>query len=380
MNEDIVRFIRGAFATQEFIPLHAPIFRGNEKAYLAECIDSTYVSYVGSFVTKFEECVAKYTGARHAIAFVNGTLALHTALMLAGVQADESVLTQSLTFVATVNAIRYCGAQPIFIDSEEPSLGMSVERLGDFLDSQAEVRNDGACYDRKTGRKISACVPVHVFGHPCRIDRIVDLCRKKNITVVEDAAESLGSFYGSKHTGRFGAVGVLSFNGNKTITTGGGGMLLTDSDSFAQRARHLSTTAKVPHRWEFFHDEVGYNYRMPNVNAAIGCAQMEQLESFLQSKRELASDYRRFFKAKGIPFLDQPDEAISNFWLNAIFFENRQQRDAFLEYSNNAGVMTRPAWTLNHKLPMYGECQLIGGEVAQSAEDRLVNIPSSVRK
>ncbi len=379
MNESIIGFIKEVFQSTSPIPLHAPVFLGNEKKYLGECIDSTFVSYVGPFVTKFEEATAKYTGARHAIALVNGTTALHLALMVAGVKSQDEVITQALTFVATVSAIKYCDAHPIFVDSERATLGMSIPVLEEFLEKETFQGEDGFCYNRKTKRKIAACVPVHIFGHPCRIDKIQALCTKKNIALIEDAAESLGSSYKGKHTGTFGDIGILSFNGNKTITTGGGGMILTDNEELAKKARYLSTTAKRPHRWEFFHDEVGYNYRMPNINAAVGYAQMEKIDFILSNKRELANIYRNFFHKKDVPFIDEPIDSTSNFWLNAISLSDRAARDSFLEASNNAGVMTRPVWTLLSKLPPYKSCQTTSLAEAQWLEDRLVNIPSSVR-
>ena len=374
-----VCFIREIFKTSEFIPLHEPRFIGNEKKYLNDCIDSTYVSYVGNYVTKFEDMVKDYTGAQFAIAMASGTLSLHIALLLSSVRRGDEVLTQSLTFVASVNAINYCGAFPVFLDSDRKTLGMSAEKLEEFLSAESYMKDDGFSYNKKTGRRISACLPVHIFGHPVDIEKIYGICIKYGIVLVEDAAESLGSFYKNKHTGTFGKFGAVSFNGNKTITTGGGGMLLTDDEAFALKAKHLTTTAKIPHRWEIAHDEIGFNYRMPNVNAAIGCAQMENIDRYLQSKRDLAHEYKEFFERIGIEFISEPADSKSNYWLNAIILTNAQEKNDFLEYTNTHGVMTRPVWTLMHKLPMFQGCQTSNLDAALWLEDRVVNIPSSAR-
>ncbi len=379
MFESIVKFIRQLYNTDGYIPLHEPRFIGNEKKYLNECIDSTYVSYLGEFVVRFEDMVKEYTGAKHAVATANGTLALHAALILAGVKPGEEVLTQALTFVATANAISHCGARPVFIDSEKETLGMSPEILEEFLGKETVMKSDGFCYNRITDKRITACIPMHVFGHPVTIDRILGICKSHNITLVEDSAESLGSFFRNRHTGTFGKFGVLSFNGNKIITTGGGGMILTDDDDLAKQAKHITATAKVPHKWEFIHDEIGYNYRMPNVNAAVGCAQMENLPLFIKNKRETARKYENFFKEIDVDFFTENDGCLSNYWLNAIILNDRTQRDEFLEYCNDNGVMSRPVWTLMNKLPMYNDCQTTSLENAQWLEDRLVNIPSSVK-
>ncbi|MBI5219586.1 MAG: LegC family aminotransferase [Bacteroidia bacterium] len=379
MFSNEINFVREIYKTKDFIPLHAPVFSGNEKKYLNECIDTTFVSYVGRFVSLFEEKIATYTGAKYAVAVVNGTCALEIALKLCGVKPGDEVLTQALTFVATSNAIAYCGANHVFIDSEKQNMGMSPEKLEEFLRQFAEIRNDGFCYNKKTNNKITACVPVHIFGHPCLIDKINNICNKYNIVVVEDAAESIGSKYCGKHTGTFGKAAILSFNGNKTITTGGGGMIITDDEQLAKKAKYITTTAKVPHPYEFFHDELGYNYRMTNVNAAIGCAQMEKLDEYIANKRETAILYKEFFTKQGIEFFTEKENCFSNYWLNIIFLKDRNQRDEFLKYTNDNGVMTRPAWTLMNKLPMYKNCLHTNLENAQWLEDRLVNIPSSVR-
>lgn len=377
--DEILAFIKKLYPGLEMVPLHAPVFRGNEKKYLIECIDSTYVSYVGKYVSQFEDEIRKYTGSKYAIAVVNGTCALEIALKLAGVKDGDEVLTQALTFIASVNAISYCKASPVFIDSDLETLGMSVDKLHNFLLNFTEIKSDGFCYNKITGKRIAACLPVHIFGHPLKIDEILSLCNNYHIPVVEDAAESIGSKYKNRHTGTFGKFGVLSFNGNKTITTGGGGMILTDDEALAIKAKHLTTTAKVPHKWEFIHDEIGYNYRMTNVCAAIGCAQMEQIESFINSKRDLAKIYSEYFKTTAIPFYMEKNDCYSNYWLNVIFLQDREERDMFLKFSNENGVMTRPAWHLINKLEMYKNCFSDNLDNANWLEDRIVNIPSSVR-
>ena len=375
----IVKFIRTLYKEPSaFIPLHEPRFIGNEKKYMAECIDSTFVSSVGKFVDQFEEVTATYTGSKKAIVCVNGTEALHMALLLAGVKRDEEVITQPLTFIATANAISYTGASPVFVDVDRDTLGLSPASLAAFLEEFAVIRDDGFCYNKHSNKKISACVPVHIFGHPCRIDEIVEICNRYNIPVVEDSAESIGSLYKGRHTGTFGKLGILSYNGNKTITTGGGGMILTDDETLGKLAKHLTTQAKVPHPWEYVHDHVGYNYRMPNINAALGVAQMESLDFFIEKKRELAAAYKSFFDSIGIAFFTEPENAFSNYWLNAIILKDRQERDDFLEYTNANKVMTRPAWRLMNKLPMFENCQVFELENALWLEDRIVNLPSSV--
>lgn len=376
--QDIVDFIRVLYAKPKgIINLHEPIFQGNEKKYLNECIDSTYVSSVGKFVDKFEGKIAEYTDVNKAVVCVNGTNALHIALLLTGVKRDDEVITQPLTFIATVNAIAYCGAHPVFLDVDRETLGLSPDALNEFLETQTHQNSDG-CFNKTTKRRISACVPMHTFGHPCRIDQIVSICRKYKIEVVEDAAESIGSFYKGQHTGTFGKIGVLSFNGNKILTAGGGGMLLLNDEELAKRAKHLTTQSKVPHPWEFVHDEVGYNYRMPNINAALGLAQLEQLNTFLQIKREIANAYNQFFKGTAVAFVKEPEHAKSNYWLNSLLLKNKEERDSFLIYSNEKGIMTRPAWELMNRLPMFNKDQCGNLINAEWISDRLVNIPSSV--
>ncbi len=359
------------------VPLHRPVFAGDERRFLVECVDSTFVSSVGPMVDAFEAQVAAFTGARFAVATVNGTAALHMALQLAGVASEEEVITQPLTFIATCNAVRYGGAWPVFVDVDRDTLGLSPAALRAFLERHAERREDG-CYNRTTGRRLAACLPVHSFGHPCRIAEIAAVCAEYGIPVVEDAAESLGSWAGARHTGTFGRLGVLSFNGNKIITTGGGGMILTDDEDLARRAKHLTTTAKVPHPWEFVHDAVGYNYRMPNLNAALGCAQMERLPAMLAAKRAVAARYAAFCAAHGWAFVAEPAGTRSNYWLNAVLLDSRAARDALLEYTNARGVMTRPAWRPMHRLDMFRGCQQDGLANAEWLEGRLVNLPSSV--
>lgn len=375
---EIVRFIRNQYNIPEgFIALHEPLFVGNEKKYIEECIDSTFVSSVGKYVDRFEDDIARFTGAQKAVVCVNGTNGLHMALMLAGVKRDVEVITQPLTFIATANAISYCGAHPVFVDIDKDTLGLSPQALDFFLKQNTEIIADG-CYNKRTKRKITAVVPMHTFGHPCRIDEIADICKNYNIQLVEDAAESLGSYYKGKHTGNFGNIGVLSFNGNKIITTGGGGMLLFNDESLAQKAKHLTTQAKVPHAWEFVHDDIGYNYRMPNINAALGVAQLEQIEKFLAAKRSLANAYNTFFTGIGIQFVVEPKNSASNYWLNAILLKDRQERNDFLEYTNKKGIMTRPVWELMNRLPMFKKAQCGDLSNAEWIADRLVNISSSV--
>jgi len=379
MYNEIVQFIRTTFnEPKEVIPLHAPCFIGNEKEYLCECIDSTFVSSVGPFVDRFEEMVATYTGAKKAVACVNGTSALHLALMLAGVENNDEVITQPLTFIATANVISYCNAHPVFIDVDRDTMGLSPQKMREWLLQNADTRDD-ECFNKTTNRRIRACVPMHTFGHPVHLDELVQLCHEYHIELVEDAAESLGSFYKGKHTGTFGKIGILSFNGNKTITTGGGGMLLFNDEKLAAHAKHVTTQAKVPHRFEFVHDEIGYNYRMPNINAALGCAQMEQLAEFVINKRDLAQKYMEFFKDKEQIFFGEPKDCMSNYWLNAILLKDRTERDKFLAYTNDNGVMTRPIWQLMNQLPMFKNCQHGDVSNAEYFEERVVNIPSSVR-
>ncbi len=375
----IINKIREIYKNPDgFIPLHAPVFNGNEKKYLIECIDSTFVSSVGKFVDRFEEDIAQYTGAAQAIVCVNGTNALHLALKLAGVRQNDEVITQALTFIATANAISYCGAYPVFIDVDRDTMGLSSLAMKKWLVSNAQVKN-GVCINLNTGRRIKACVPMHTFGHPVHLNELIALCEEYNIELVEDAAESLGSLYNGKHTGTFGKIGVLSFNGNKTITTGGGGMLLFNDIELAKRAKHLTTQAKLPHKWEFSHDEIGYNYRMPNLNAALGCAQLEQIDEIIENKRQTAQEYKLFFTGLDIEFVVEPKGCKSNYWLNSLVFKDKVQRDEFLKTTNENGVMTRPIWNLMVNLPMFNKSQSDDLLVSKRLADTVVNIPSSVR-
>lgn len=382
MYQDIVDLIRTRYKAGEGerVMLHAPTFAGNEKKYLNECIDTTFVSSVGQFVDRFERDMEAYTGAKKAVVCVSGTNALHMSMLLVGVERDDEVLTQALTFIATCNAISYIGAHSVFIDVDLDTMGLSPVALETWLNDNAEIRRDGQCYNKTSGRRIKACVPMHTFGHPVRLDEISDICRRWHIELVEDAAESIGSLYKGKHTGTFGRVGAISFNGNKTITTGGGGMMLFQDEELGAYAKHLTTQAKVPHRWEFVHDHIGYNYRMPNINAALGCAQIEQIDSFLESKRATAQLYRDFFASEphGIRFMAEPENTRSNYWLNAVLLPDREAQQAFLEYTNDHGVMTRPIWELMNRLTMFKDAQTDGLENSQWLADRIVNIPSSV--
>ncbi len=361
------------------VALHEPRFVGREWDYLKECLDSTFVSSVGKFVDRFEANLAAFTGAKRAVAVVNGTAALHVALLLVGVKPGDEVLVPALTFVATANAVAYCHATPHFVDSEDRTLGLDARALREHLRATTEQRN-GLCVNRATGRVIRAMVPMHAFGHSCDIEALLSVASEFGIMLVEDAAESLGSYVGGRHTGTFGRFGTLSFNGNKTITTGGGGALLTNDEALGARAKHLTTTAKQPHRWAFMHDEVGYNYRMPNLNAALGCAQLEQLPAFLKDKRRLYEAYaRRFEGLAGVRLVKEPAGCTSNYWLQALLLDEDQSplRDAVLAATNDAGYMTRPVWTLMHRLPAFAACPRAALPVAESIEQRLINIPSS---
>ncbi len=376
--DSIVRFIRSLYGRNNgFIPLHTPVFGGNEKRYLNDCIDTGFVSSVGAYVDRFEQMIQELTGIRYAVATVNGTAALQIALLLSGVKEKEEVITQPITFVATVNAIRYCRAEPVFIDVERRTLGLCPQKLEEFLEKNTVLKDNGGCYNATSGRRIAACMPMHVFGHPVQIDRIVEVCNRYNIPIVEDAAESIGSMYKNRHTGAFGLVGVFSFNGNKTVTTGGGGMIVTNDEQITKTAKHITTTAKVPHAWEYVHDQLGYNYRLPNINAALGCAQIEQLPKFIERKREIAQKYQEFFEKMGIPFVSEIEKSRSNYWLNSILLKDREEREAFLRYTNDNKVMTRPLWRTMTRLDMYKDCQSFKLEEAYWLEDRLVNIPSS---
>lgn len=376
--KQFVGFVRHHYQTNGFIPLHEPRFSEREKELVMDCIDSTFVSSVGKYVEQFEQQLAEYTGAKYVIAVVNGTAALHIALQLAGVERDTEVITQALSFIATCNAIQYCDAEPVFVDVDKLTLGLSAESLEDFLNQHAEIK-DQQCYNKQTQKRIAACVPMHTFGHPCEIDKIQAICKQWHIPLVEDAAESLGSYYKNQHTGTVGLLGAISFNGNKIVTAGGGGAILTNDEELAKKAKHITTTAKVPHKWEFNHDQVAYNYRMPNLNAALLCAQLEKLHSFVVNKRETAKIYQAWCHKNDIEFIAEPQNAKSNYWLNAIVLVDKSEQQAFLEYANAQGVMTRPVWTLLNELPIFKHCFTMPQTNAQSLADRLVNIPSSVK-
>lgn len=378
MFEKDIEFIKSCFPGQETIPLHEPVLGEAEKTKLVETIDSGYVSSVGACVNAFEEMICQYTGAGYAVATVNGTAALHAALVVAGVAPGDEVITQPLTFVATANAVRYCGAEPVFVDVEADTMGMSPSKLFEFLDLYG-TRKNGAVYNRESGRRISACLPVHIFGHPCRIDRIAEVCRDWSIPLVEDSAEALGSTYQGIHAGRYGDLGCFSFNGNKIVTTGGGGAIITDSAYTAALARHLTTTARCQDPVEFYHDRVGFNYRMPNINAALGCAQMDRLEGFLKSKRELAVTYGAFFNGTSRTFMAEPEKARSNYWLNAVMLDSGGQRDLYLKALNEKGIMARPVWRLMNQLEMNKDCMTGDLSVAQKLSEQVVCLPSSVR-
>jgi len=362
-----------------FTALHIPVFEGNEKRYLAECVDSNFVSSIGEFVDRFEGMLAAFTGVKKAVLCVNGTAALHICLKMSGVERDDEVLMPALTFIATANAVSYCGAVPHFIDIEERTLGTDPRKLEEYLDEIAELR-DGACYNKLTGRRMRAILPMHTFGHPVDMDPLMEIGRNYNLAVIEDAAESLGSYYKGMHTGGFGKLGILSFNGNKIITTGGGGAILTNDEDMAGLIKHVTTTAKVPHPWEFYHDMLGYNYRMPALNAALGCAQMEKLPEFIAKKRLLAERYAAAFAdLDGVRFFTEPAFAKSNYWLNTLILDRdyAEQRDEVLKVTNSNGIMTRPAWTLMEYLPMYKDCPRMNLDIAEDLVRRIINIPSS---
>lgn len=374
----VTDFVHDLYGATDFVPLSVPVFMGNEKKYLCDCIDTTFVSSVGQYVDRFEKNIAEYTKCKQAVVTVSGTNALHMSLMLAGVERDDEVLTQALTFIATCNALSYIGAHPVFIDVDLDTLGLSPIALREWITTHAEIKNN-ELYNKKTGHRIKAVVPMHTFGHPVHIDEMIEVCQEFHLELVEDAAESIGSLYKGRHTGTFGKVGALSFNGNKTITTGGGGMMLFQDEELAKLGKHLTTQAKIPHRWEFKHDHIGYNYRMPNINAALGCAQLENIEEYIKSKCQIAAQYADFFKdIDDIDFfVDSPDTR-SNYWLNAVILKDKAAQLDFLQYTNEHGVMTRPIWELMIRLPMFEKCEHDGLKNTIWLADRIVNIPSSV--
>ncbi|MDP2366004.1 MAG: LegC family aminotransferase [Ignavibacteria bacterium] len=378
--QEITEFIKSLYPNQNPVLLHAPVFLGKEKEYLCDCIDSTFVSYVGKYVAQFEEITAKFAGAKYAVAIVNGTAALHVALQIAGVEYGDEVITQPLTFVATANAISHCGAKPVFVDVDLDTMGMSPEKLDGWLKKNVKIDSKtGKTYNHTTMLPISAIVPMHTFGFPCRIDDIIEIADKFNIPVIEDAAESLGSYYKGKHTGTFGIAGILSYNGNKTITTGGGGMIITDNEDFARKAKHITTTAKLPHKYEFVHDVTAYNFRLTNISAAIGVAQMENITTYLENKRETALRYLTYFKNTEFNFFNELENSRSNFWLNSVILNNLKERNQFLNYTIDNGVMTRPIWRLMNKLEMYKNCQTGNLDNSLWLEEKVVNIPSGFR-
>ena len=374
----VIDYIKSIYLGKNFIPLHEPRFRGNEKKYLLEAIDSTVVSSVGPFVDRFEKMISELSQTEKAVAVVNGTSGIQVALQMAGTLPGDEVITQALTFVATANAIRYNNATPIFIDVDLDTMGLSPKALQDFLEEYGEKRENG-CYNKKSQKRIAACLPMHTFGFPVRIDEILSICNKWGIPVIEDAAESLGSFYKGKSTGSFGKLSVFSFNGNKIATSGGGGAIVTNDISLGLMAKHITTTAKIPHQYDYVHDQIGFNFRMPNLNAALACAQLEQLNEFVEDKRQLALQYESFFSNKGIKFRKEPPNTRSNYWLMSIELENYRDRESFLRETNEYGVMTRPIWQLMFRSPMYSTCQRDEQKNAIYLENRIVNIPSSVR-
>ncbi|MCG2775779.1 MAG: LegC family aminotransferase [Desulfobacterales bacterium] len=379
MYSNLIKFIRDWYQTDQFIPLHEPRFKEIDREYVLDAIDSTFVSSVGEYVNRFERDLAAYLGVKRAVVTVNGTAALQVALRLAGVKGGDEVITQPLTFVATANAIAYNNAGPVFIDVNRDTLGLCPDALEEFLDQNAEKRGEST-FNKTTGKRIAAMVPMHTFGHPCKMGRLIALADQWNIAIVEDAAESLGSKILTRHCGTFGKAGILSFNGNKTITCGGGGAIITNDAALADRAKHLTTTAKVNHPWEYVHDEIGYNYRMPNLNAALACAQLEQLDGILADKRMLANAYNAFFnEIDWCNFFKEPDGCTSNYWLNAVITSDKKQRDDLLKTTNDSGIMTRPIWQLMSDLEMYKQCQKGDLKNARWLHDRIVNLPSSVR-
>ena len=357
------------------LPLHAPVFKGAERQYVLDAIDSTFVSSVGAYVDRFERMMEELTGATRAVACVNGTAALEMCLLLAGVTAGDLVLTQPISFVATANAIAHLGAEPVFVDIDGDTLGLSPDAVSEFLDSECE-KTAGGCRHRASGKRVAACVPMHTFGLPCRITSLAAVCENWNIPLVEDAAESLGSTYKGQHCGTFGTLGAVSFNGNKIVTTGGGGAILTNDKALGDKAKHWTTTAKVPHKWLYQHDHIGWNFRMPNLNAALGCAQLEKLPEFIQEKRNKAVAYGKMLQGSDWQFVYEPADALSNYWLCAVLTKSREERDAFLTASNGADVMTRPVWQPLNTLPMFKHCFCGNLPVCNDISARLINLPS----
>lgn len=378
MQQTLFRLIRDIYQTKDFIPLHAPRFDGQESAYVQDTLDSTFVSSVGAYVDRFEVDMASYCKSSKAVAVMNGTAALQAALYAAGVVTNDLVVTQSFTFVATCNAIHWAGAEPVFVDVSELSLGLCPKSLAEFLQQECLLSEHG-CIHRKSQRRVRAVVPMHTFGHPVELEELLLLCQQWQLVLIEDAAESLGSLYKDRHTGTFGRFGILSFNGNKIITTGGGGMVLCADPTDGVRLKHLTTTAKVPHPYEFVHDDYGFNYRMPNLNAALGCGQMEQLDRFIADKRQIAAVYQEFFADSDFRFVKEPPYARSNYWLNAVVCPTAETKTQLLETAAESGIMLRPAWRPTHQLAMYQHCMRTDLAVTEYLAERLVNLPSSVR-
>lgn len=362
---------------KEFVPLHEPTFNEQEVEYVTDCIETGWVSSVGAYVTRFEEDLAKFVGVKRAVAVVNGTASLHIALKAVGVEAQDEVLMPSLTFIATANAVSYLQAVPHFVDVNEETLGVDPVKLEQYLVQIGEMRG-GVLFNKQTNRRIKALVPMHTFGHPCMMDELVAICEKYHIVLVEDAAESLGSYYKGKHTGTFGKVSAMSFNGNKIMTTGGGGAILTDDEELANYMKHITTTAKVPHKWEFVHDEIGYNYRMPNINAALGCAQLEKLRIFIEQKRSLTNFYDELVATiDGVRLMKEPVHTSSNYWLQTIVLDETYKRDEVLQLLNDEGIMSRPIWTPMHELGMYKGCPRMDLMVTEKLKRKVINIPST---
>lgn len=379
MNEQWIQFAERVkeMYGKDFVPLHEPTFNKKEVEYVTDCVKTGWVSSVGAYVTRFEEYLAKFVGVKHAVAVVNGTAALHIALKVAGVEANDEVLMPSLTFIATANAVSYCGAIPHFVDVHEETLGMDPFKLDAYLEDISEVRN-GELYNKETKRRIKALVPMHTFGHAVHLEELLVLAEKYYLVIVEDAAESLGTYYKGKHTGSFGKINAMSFNGNKIITTGGGGAILTDDEALADYAKHLTTTAKVPHKWEYVHDEIGYNYRMPNINAALGCAQLEKISELLKHKKQLTAKYDKLVaNLDGVCLFKQPKHSDSNYWLQTLVLDESLNREEVLTFLNEKGVMSRPIWRPIDKLEMYKACPKMELSVTDILNKNIVNIPST---
>tara|TARA_Y200000002_G_scaffold383206_1_gene404009 strand:+ start:2552 stop:3718 length:1167 start_codon:yes stop_codon:yes gene_type:complete len=376
---NLISFIRDIYKTKGVIPLHEPLFNGNEKKYVLSAINSSFVSSVGKYVNELESRIAKFTGSKYAIATCNGTSALHISLIINGCDTNTEILTQSLSFVATSNAIMYCGAKPIFIDVERDTLGMSPECLQSFLEENCEIRNDGKCWNKRTNRIISACLPMHTYGFMLRINEIKKICKSYRIPLIEDSAESMGSYLDKQHSGTFGAVSAFSFNGNKIMTTGGGGMIITDNKIYAKTAKHLTTTAKISHEWNFIHDSVGYNYRMPNLNAALGLAQLEQMKNFIKKKKKISTMYKKFADQNNLKMISGIKNTKPNNWLNILLAKDLKQRDLILRETHNHNILTRPAWEPLHLLKMYKNCQKQRLKNTMWLYKRIVCLPSSVK-